>query len=1100
MFRRVFTYLFFFFSCFFFYSGPLSAQFTFQRTFQAPGMNGGLALSITSDSGYVVTGQHGSSGEGMCDFYVYKRNACGGTDFFFTYGDTNSQGGKSIMQTADGGFIVWGLTQPHAAPTSTVIIQENVMMKLDAGGNMQWLKDFGNGISDWPMYIQQTSDGGFIATGSTVNPNPYTWDMFLLKTDAAGVTQWSKVFVAPGEEFSNYVEQTTDGGFFMCGYSWSTVHAGDDDVVAIKTDGAGNAQWSNVYGGTKRDGNTRCDGLSLFGTRGKQTSDGGYAIATSTRSFGVNDSADVWLLKLNAAGNVQWNKTYGGVLNEEARGLYITHDNGFAIIAWTTSFGFGEQDEYLLKTDSQGNLQWSKTYGGTAREKGESIMESPIDHGYYIDGYSMSFTPNPATDVFDAYAIKTDSMGVSGCNETTPPTIVGSGTPVKTPFPFTLTTLPTRTPPVFIQHAYNPGEYPLCEKLPPPPVAQFNAPPLCVGNTTIFTDSSKSYYGAIVDWIWDFGDGTTADSIQNPVHTYSAAGTYTVTLIIHTPCTADTVLKPVVVNPLPVPLFSAPPVCFNNVTTFNDQSTGNNTITIWDWNFGDLSAHSSSQTPTHTYTAPGTYTATLILTNNFGCKDTSQSLVIVNPLPIASFLSTTVCFGDTTCFNDKSTISTGAVIAWSWNFNDPNSGTSNISNIANPCHVFTGLGPYNVLLTVTSDSGCQSTVTLPVNVIPPPVAVINTNNVCLNSMTNYTDASTAASGDPISGWNWSLPSGTPATSTNQNPSTLYPAPGTYTATLIVTSQAGCKDTTTKQTIVHAPPVANFSGSGAGCAPLCVTNFTDSSTCTDGTITNWAWSFPGGTPSAATGQVPPKICYDTPGIYDASLIVTSSNGCTDTVSISPVINVYDWPNAGFCIVPDHQAPVTEPVFNFCDQWSQDVVQWSWDFGDNSPLDSISTNPAHSYSATANANDFYSYDVCIRVMNQHGCWDTICKTVDLLPEFEFYIPNTFTPNHDGKNEFFFGKCRGVKEYEIWVFDRWGNELWNCHYSGKNTDWDGQGQDGLSSFCKWDGVVVRGGQDMNGNSNMFAQEDVYVWKVELTDIFKKKHNYIGHVNIVR
>ncbi|TAL60842.1 MAG: hypothetical protein EPN85_06375 [Bacteroidetes bacterium] len=140
------------------------------------------------------------------------------------------------------------------------------------------------------------------------------------------------------------------------------------------------------------------------------------------------------------------------------------------------------------------------------------------------------------------------------------------------------------------------------------------------------------------------------------------------------------------------------------------------------------------------------------------------------------------------------------------------------------------------------------------------------------------------------------------------------------------------------------------------------------------------------------------------------------------------------------------------------------------------------------------------MCVNVQNQYGCWDTVCKVVELIPEFTFYIPNTFTPNQDINNEVFFGKGRGIKEYNIWLFDRWGNQLWDCHKEDKNTNWDNQGQDGLSSYCKWDGVVVSGGLDMSGSSRQLAQEDVYVWKVRLTDIFDRRHTYVGHVNIVR
>jgi hypothetical protein len=136
----------------------------------------------------------------------------------------------------------------------------------------------------------------------------------------------------------------------------------------------------------------------------------------------------------------------------------------------------------------------------------------------------------------------------------------------------------------------------------------------------------------------------------------------------------------------------------------------------------------------------------------------------------------------------------------------------------------------------------------------------------------------------------------------------------------------------------------------------------------------------------------------------------------------------------------------------------------------------------------------------VQNQYGCWDTVCHPVELVPEFTFYIPNTFTPNGDFINEFFFGKSRGVKDYDIWLFDRWGNLIWHCHYEGKNTDWDMHHQDGMSSACKWDGVVQNQGMDMNGQSKQLVQEDVYVWKVRLTGIFEMKHNYLGHVSVVR
>jgi len=177
----------------------------------------------------------------------------------------------------------------------------------------------------------------------------------------------------------------------------------------------------------------------------------------------------------------------------------------------------------------------------------------------------------------------------------------------------------------------------------------------------------------------------------------------------------------------------------------------------------------------------------------------------------------------------------------------------------------------------------------------------------------------------------------------------------------------------------------------------------------------------------------------------------------------------------------------------------VSAWNYDFGDNTN-DSINTDPAHTYSTSITSNDFYSFNICLQVETPNGCIDTVCKKVEVIPEYSIYFPNTFTPNMDGNNEMFFGKGSGIKEYEISIFDRYGNLIWNCKRSESNTLWDGVGKEGLPSACQWDGKVVKGGLDMSGGSKEFAQEDVYVWKATLLNVFDKRLTFIGHVNIVR
>ena len=636
------------------------------------------------------------------------------------------------------------------------------------------------------------------------------------------------------------------------------------------------------------------------------------------------------------------------------------------------------------------------------------------------------------------------------------------------------------------------------------PDFNYNAVGSCGSGLVNFTDSSYAPNGTpMVSWNWSFPGGTPSTStVQNPSNISYAPGTYTATLIVTSQqgCT-DTISLPLIVTSgiPPVAAASTFPVCFNNPTVFQDLSTGNPNVQTWAWDFGDPASGAANtsalQNPSHIYGAAGTFTVTLIITNTGGCKDTVQITTTVNPLPVANFSTGPVCLGDTTCFQDLSTVTPGTISTWSWNFGDPASGAANTATIQNPCHLFSGAGTFTVLLTVTSDSGCQAIKALTASVNPAPVAGIIPQNVCLNALTSIQDGSVPAPGDPLATWDWDFGDGS-AHSGQQNPTHTYPAGGSYTLTLIVTSQNGCKDTVSKPLNVYNPPVASFAKPDSGCAPICV-SYNDLSTSVDGTVSAWQWNFPGASPAGSTSSSPQNICYTTPGNYSVSLLVTSSFGCKDSITL-PMINVFPWPKANFCVAPA-LAPATYPVFSFCDMWSQDVVQWSWDFGDNT-TDLVNTDPVHSYSATASQNDFYAYNICLKVQNQHGCWDTICKVVELVPEFTFYIPNTFTPNSDFNNEFFFGKCRGVKEYNIWLFDRWGNMLWDCHHSGKNTDWDGPGQDGLSSFCKWDGKIVQGGMDMSGSSRLLAQEDVYVWKVELTDIFDKRHTYVGHVNIVR
>ena len=605
----------------------------------------------------------------------------------------------------------------------------------------------------------------------------------------------------------------------------------------------------------------------------------------------------------------------------------------------------------------------------------------------------------------------------------------------------------------FIEIYYNPI---------PLPTASFSTNPVCLNTPpTQFTDLSTG----MTSWNWNFGDPASPNNTsttQSPIHTYSASGTYTATLTVSNAVGCTSVItQTVTVNPVPVPAFSSPNVCLNNSSSFTNQTTGSFSGV---WNFGEPSSGPSNisnlQNPNHTYSAPGTYTVSLLTTSQFGCVDSISHKLVVNPLPMASFNSTTVCIGSATAFTDLSTISAGNITSWSWTFGDPNSAANNTSTLQNPPHIFTHAGNFNVVLTATSDSGCQSTTTLNVLVNPLPVAAFTSTKVCLNNPTVFNNGSIGASQ-----WDWAFGDGN--ISNIQNPIHTYLGSGTYVSTLIVTSIGSCKDTVTDTITVYPLPIVNFTADS-----ICVgyaTSFTDGSSISNGTITLWHWDFGDGNSSSLQN---PTHIYSSSGTYNVTLTVTSGNGCVSSVLLKSL--VYPLPRANFVTNPAPTASLTDNVA-FNDLSTGNAVQWNWLFGDGDTA--IVQNPSHVYSDTG------TYIVTLEIVSNHGCVDTIQHPLE-IKEFAFYIPNCFTPNGDGANDFFCGEGIGIKEYEMRVYDRWGNLIFSCKVNGPPQ----------TQPCRWDGKVD------GGASNTIVQDGVYVWKVHILDVFNKEYDYIGSVTVVR
>lgn len=581
---------------------------------------------------------------------------------------------------------------------------------------------------------------------------------------------------------------------------------------------------------------------------------------------------------------------------------------------------------------------------------------------------------------------------------------------------------------------------------------------ICEGESTTLNAS-----GTGTTYAWTPTTGLNNPNIANPIANPNSTTIYTVTA--STPgCNPVTDQVTVTVNPLPIPGFTPTTVCLPNPTTFASTSTvSSGTITTYSWNFTNPTATSTSANPQHLFNNAGTFNVTLTVTTDAGCTASITTPVdaIIGATP--DFTATEVCEGVATTFTDASTLPNGETItSIAWTFDGTNTGSGSPAN-----YTFPSANTYNVTISVTLTNGCVTTTTKPVTVNPLPVASFTSTTVCENTATSFTNNSSISSGSITTNY-WTFENPVANTSTNVNPQYQFPGPGTHEATLTVTSDKGCTATITNNVTVSSTPVISFSADDTeGCAVHCV-GFLDNSTVAGGTISSWAWDFGDGNTSNA--GVKPTHCYNTAGIYDVTLTVVSNNGCSATYTATQMITVYAVPNANF--TSSDPVSILEPKVNFTNL-SSSADTYTWNLGDGTFSNDF--EPTHTYSYE-NAG---TYTVTLVTETNNGCIDSITKTVVVTPEYAFFVPNTFTPlTNDATNMTFFGTGFGVAEQEMWIYDRWGNEIF--HGSGLNVAWDGKVQ--------------------GGPSGALAQIDTYVWVIRTVDVMGYRHRYVGHVNLIK
>ncbi|MHA2335261.1 MAG: hypothetical protein ACXAEU_24735, partial [Candidatus Hodarchaeales archaeon] len=251
--------------------------------------------------------------------------------------------------------------------------------------NSDWNQIFGGENFDVAHSLIQTADGGYALVGITESfSHDHEADCWLVKTDARGQVEWTKTFGDPAWASANSLIQTVDGGYALAGSIggyWNV----PKDIWLVKMDASGQVEWNQTYGGL--EWNQIYGGLDEYAAL-IQTADGGYALA-ATRSYGAGDS-NFWLVKTDARGQAEWNQTYGGSEDEYADALIQTADGGYALAGATKSYGAGDSDFWLVKTDARGQAEWNKTFGGEAWETASSLIQT-ADGGYTLAGGTESY-------------------------------------------------------------------------------------------------------------------------------------------------------------------------------------------------------------------------------------------------------------------------------------------------------------------------------------------------------------------------------------------------------------------------------------------------------------------------------------------------------------------------------------------------------------------------------------------------------------------------------------------------------------------------------------------------------------------------------------
>jgi len=499
-------------------------EIKWQRCLGGTSEDYGRSVQQTTDGGYILTGwtnsTDGSVGEnhGGTDIQIVKLDAEGSVQWQQCYGGSGDDSGTAVRQRSDGGYTLIGSTASNDGDVSGNHGGDDVWVaRLDTSGTILWQRCLGGAMDDWGTSIQQAAEGGYIFTGCTqsngddVSGNHGGGDVWVVCLSASGDIQWQRCLGGSEYDIGNSIRQNTDGSYILTGETWSndgdvSGNHGSPDVWAVKLDNNGNIWWQKCLGGSEYEASYAI----------QQTADGGYILAGETWSNDGNVSgkhggeweSDAWVVKLDAAGNLNWQRCLGGSGSDSGDSIQQTNDGGYILAGSTSSLDgdvsgkHGDEwnsDVWVVKLDAAGNLNWQRCLGGLESEWGESIQQA-ADGGYILAG--------------DTCSNDGDVNGNHGARDAWVVKFVGDD-----PMP------PVHSPTANFTANTIAGTVPLAVQ---------------------FTDTST---GTPTSWSWAFGDGATSAE-QHPTHTYALPGNYTVTLSVNGG--AETCTKPGYIKVTPI--------------------------------------------------------------------------------------------------------------------------------------------------------------------------------------------------------------------------------------------------------------------------------------------------------------------------------------------------------------------------------------------------------------------------------------------------------------------------------------------------------------------------------------------------------------------